>query len=276
VFVIICNNCGVASEDSMRFCSECGGEVLSGSRSMASAQLRQPERDDRNVEAPIIPARYPAAETTRLADANTEGVKPNGRYAPVRVVSITIAIMLVVLFACAIVTWLILKGKDEPASRGAPETVTLTREASGSPSSVGVTPPISPAAPTNSSWEPEVTATLGSWLAALEAHDLDTHMSYFAETLDTYYSHRNVGAAKVRADLERAFSRYSTLSVRLSEIRLSFDRANESASVTLDKSWNFANGPETTVEKAWSGSVRQRVWLRRIGGRWRITGLKDI
>jgi serine/threonine protein kinase len=128
---------------------------------------------------------------------------------------------------------------------------------------------------TSQSWEAEVTATLGRWVAALEAHDLDTHMSYFAETLDTYHSQRNVGAARVRADLARAFSRYSTLSVRLSGIRVTFDRNNESASVTLDKTWTFANGPNTAAEKTWSGSVRQMLWLRRIEGRWRITGLKD-
>ena len=128
---------------------------------------------------------------------------------------------------------------------------------------------------TSQSREAEVTATLGSWNAALRAHDLDTHMSYFAETLDTYYSHRNVEAARVRADLARAFSRYSTLNVVLSGVRVTFDRDNESASVTLDKTWTFANGSDTAAEKTWSGSVRQMLWLRRIEGRWRITGLKD-
>src|SRR6267142_940690 len=98
VVVIICNNCGVALEENMRFCSECGGEVLSGSRSVPSDQLRQPERDDRKVAAPIMQARSPAAATTRLVDANSEGVKPNEGYAPARVVLITIAITLVILF----------------------------------------------------------------------------------------------------------------------------------------------------------------------------------
>lgn len=275
--MIICNNCGIAFEDSMRFCSECGAEILSGSRSMPSAQARKPEHDERKAAATLAQARSPAVATTRLVDANSEGAKPRESYTPARVVVITIAIVLVVFFAGATVTWLIIKGKGEPAPRSASETASLKKGASASPpasTAVRVTPPAS--APTNSSWESEVTATLGSWIAALEAHDLDTHMSYFAETLDTYYSRRNVRAAKVRADLERAFSRYSTLSVRLSGIRVTFDRNNESASVTLDKTWTFANGPDTASEKTWSGSVRQMVWLRRIEGGWRITGLKDI
>lgn len=276
--MIICNNCGIGVEDSMRFCSECGAGILPASPSMPSAQLRQPERDERKAAATLAPAPSPAAATTRLVDANTKGEKPRKRYTPAQAVVTTIAIMLAVLFAGATVTWLIIKAKNEPAPRNASETASLTKGASASPAAsteVRVTPPAS-AAPTNSTWELEVTATLGRWVAALEAHDLDTHMSYFAETLDTYYSHRNVGAAKVRADLERAFSRYSTLSVRLSGIRVTFDRNDESASVTVDKTWTFANGPDTPSEKTWSGSVRQMVWLRRIEGSWRITGLKDI
>lgn len=263
----------------MRFCSQCGAETLSGSPFMPSAQLRQPARDERKVAATLVQARSPAAATTRLVDANTKGEKPRESYTTAQAIVMTIAIMLVVLFAGAAATWLIFKGKDEPTQRSASETASLTKGASASPpasAAVRGTPPISAPATRNPSWESEVTATLGSWVAALEAHDLDTHMSYFAETLDTYYSHRNVGVTKVRADLERAFSRYSTLNVRLSGIRVTFDPNDESASVTLDKTWTFANGPDTVSAKTWSGSVRQMVWLRRIEGRWRITGLKDI
>jgi ketosteroid isomerase-like protein len=134
------------------------------------------------------------------------------------------------------------------------------------------TPPIS-AAPIGQSWEIEVRATLSGWVGALQAHDLDAHLSYFAETLDTYYSHRNVEVARVRADLARAFSRYSTLNVRLTDVRVTVDRNTESASATFDKSWIFGNA--AAADKVWSGSVRQITWLRRIEGRWRITGLKD-
>ena len=276
--MFICNNCGIGVDDSMRFCSECGAEILSGSPFMPSAQLRPPELDERKVVGSSAQAQYPGAATTRLVDANNKGEKPRESSATSRAVAITIAIMLVVLFAGVTVTWLISRAKNEPAPRSAPETASLTKGASTSPAAstpVRVTPPASAAA-TNSSWEPEVTATLGSWVAALEAHDLDTHMSYFAETLDTYYSHRNVGVAKVRADLERAFSRYSTLSVRLSGIRVTFDWNNETASVIFDKTWTFTNGSASTADKTWSGSVRQMAWLGRIDGRWRITGLKDI
>jgi SnoaL-like protein len=273
--VIICNNCGIALEDGMCFCSECGAEMLSGSRPMPSAQPRQPERDERKAGATLARARSPAAATTRLVGANTKG-ETRERYSTAQVAVMTIAIMLTVLFTGATVTWLVIKDEGEPAPRNASETSSLTKGTSASPTTSVVhgSPPT--AAPTNASWEAEVAATLGGWVSALEAHDLDAHMSYFAETLDRYHSHRNVGAARVRADLARAFSRYSTLSLQLSGMRVTLDRNYETASVIFDKTWTFATGQATTGDKTWSGSVRQMVWLRRIEGRWRISGLKDI
>jgi hypothetical protein len=90
------------------------------------------------------------------------------------------------------------------------------------------------------------------------------------DPLDVYYMKRNHGADKVRESLAKAFTRYSTLDVRLNNIRVTLDSSGTHAIATLDKIWDFSG------ETRFSGSVRQKVWLVKVGGRWLISGIKDL
>ncbi|HEV7858898.1 MAG TPA: hypothetical protein VGO91_09740 [Pyrinomonadaceae bacterium] len=116
----------------------------------------------------------------------------------------------------------------------------------------------------------QVTSTLNGWAAATTARDLDAHMNYYADTLDTYYNAKNISSAKVRTDRERAFNVYSSMDVQLSNIRVTPDPTGQRATVTFDKTWTFDG------DKYSNGSVQQLVTLTKQGGRWRITGEKDL
>jgi hypothetical protein len=115
-----------------------------------------------------------------------------------------------------------------------------------------------------------VRACLEGWASATRNHDFETHMSFYADTLDFYYGRRNAGVALLRADRGRTFTRYHTLDVQLSKVVVTPDPSGQSASATYDKSWNFSG------DKYFSGSVRQMVTLGNFGGRWLITGEKDL
>jgi ketosteroid isomerase-like protein len=117
----------------------------------------------------------------------------------------------------------------------------------------------------------QVTAVLNGWTSASRAHDLDKHMNYYADTLDTYYNASNVNASRVRADRARAYALYATLDIELSNLKVTADPAGDTATAVFDKTWTFEGG-----EKYSSGSVHQKIWLAKIGGRWRITGEKDL
>jgi ketosteroid isomerase-like protein len=116
----------------------------------------------------------------------------------------------------------------------------------------------------------QVTSTLNGWAAATTARDLDAHMNYYADTLDTYYNAKNISSARVRTDRARAFNVYSSMDVQLSNIRVTPDPTGQRATVTFDKTWTFDG------DKYSNGSVQQLVTLTKQGGRWRITGEKDL
>jgi serine/threonine protein kinase len=118
--------------------------------------------------------------------------------------------------------------------------------------------------------EQGVRASLEGWVAATRDHDFETHMSFYADTLSFYYTHSNVSIATVRANRVRAFTRYTKLDVQLSNVVVTPNPSGMSASATFDKTWSFEG------DKTSSGSVRQMVLLENVGGRWLITGEKDL
>lgn len=116
----------------------------------------------------------------------------------------------------------------------------------------------------------DVISALQGWTAATNARNLSSHMSYYSENLSIYYGRRNVSREFVRANRAPAFNKYSQLKVQLTNIQVSFDPSGNTAVVTFDKTWDFDGARHST------GSSQQSVWLSHIGGRWLITGEKDL
>jgi hypothetical protein len=95
-------------------------------------------------------------------------------------------------------------------------------------------------------------------------------MSHYADTLVVYYRRSNMSSNDVRADKAKAFDRFYNMEVQLSNIQIEPDETGARATATFDKRWNFIG------EKPFSGTVRQTLWLEKIGGRFRITAEKDL
>lgn len=117
----------------------------------------------------------------------------------------------------------------------------------------------------------EVASALNGWRQTMINPDVDAHMSYYADVLHTYYNASNVGVSRVRSNVARAFSTYSTFDVQVTNLQIEVDPSGEKAVATFDKTFVFAND-----EKKYSGSGLNRFWFEKIGGRWLITGEKDL
>lgn len=296
------------TDDSLRFCLQDGTALLSESSASfdASATLVLPEGGGaRGGEPPptevlgqqkaqtlpmpnaaqTAPPQPPRATVHDAPEATVHSPQAQSS-ALVIGLAATVAILLLALGGMG--AWMLLRddkgGATKEARSGDKQNDTTEQAANGngraasspspvpssqtptpSPTATATAPPVDQAA-----IRAQVTDTLNAWAAASMAHDIERHMSYYAGTLDQYYSSTNVSSARVRAERERAYAIYSTIDIRLSNISVTVDTSGERANATFDKTWNF------TGSKYSSGSVQQRIWLTKIGGRWLITGEKDL
>src|SRR5215213_676209 len=116
----------------------------------------------------------------------------------------------------------------------------------------------------------EVLSTLNTWVTALRARDFDKELSYYADTLDVFYSRRNVNAEFVRDLHYKLFTKYSTLDMQLTNINIQISQSGSNAVATFDKTFNFQG------EKNYSGAVQSQWEWTKINGTWRITSEKDL
>ncbi len=230
-------------------------------------------------------AQYPPRATVRDAPegfAPPPQPKPQGRGL---IVGLTLTVIALLLALGGVGAWMLLKDDTSGGSKGrsssdnqnsnaSRNTGDEQSKASASPgTSVNPTPQPSATAPPvdTAAIRDQVTATLNGWAAASMAHDIQKHMSYYADTLEVYYTSTNVSASRVRTDRERAYALYSTIDITLSNIKVTAERDGSRANATFDKTWNFEGS------KYSSGSVRQAISLVNAGGgRWLITGEKDL
>lgn len=116
----------------------------------------------------------------------------------------------------------------------------------------------------------DVKSVLDDWKSSTENRELDEHISQYADTVD-YYKGGRVNVSRVRSDRERAFAAYDSIIVNLDNVKVTPDASGEKATVVLDKEWDFQG-----AEKISTGKVQQQLTFAKIGGRWRITGEKDL
>ena len=116
----------------------------------------------------------------------------------------------------------------------------------------------------------DVKDVVKDWKDASENLDITTHLSHYADTVD-YYNAGKVGIAKVRADREKAFADYDSISLDIDNLRVIPDPAGDKATAIFDKAWKFEGTDKTSA-----GRVQQQLTLSKINGKWLISGEKDL
>jgi ketosteroid isomerase-like protein len=185
-----------------------------------------------------------------------------------------VALLLVALGG--LIVWMMMRDKEQPQPRvttsnqgSTEQTNTTGRAGSNTNSSANATPQSSPV--DVAALQKEVQAALGAWAETVRRRNLDEHMNYYAEVLDVYYNATNVSRDRVRADRAAAFSKYSSLDMQLSNVNITIEPSGTRATATFDKTFDFRSD-----EKSFNGSGLNRFWFAKTGGRWRITGEKDL
>lgn len=199
------------------------------------------------------------------------------------VVAATVLVMLVLFGAAGIGAWLYFRDTQTEAANSISAKTnvpiqipnTKVRPTSTPQTSPAATPlstrPANTSAPANdeSQAEKEVSQRLISWKSSAESLDLDGNIAHYAGIVD-YYRRNGASVAFVRADKLRAFTRYDSINIKLTNISISVDQTGEEATVTLDKEWDFEGKGSS------SGKVKQLLKLRKFNGQWLITAEKDM
>ncbi len=285
------------ADDTLSFCLQDGATLLSepgAASSSASMEAALRDAPSHRSGAPTEVLAYRSAPTDEMPQTATtlsheqrptasdlqRNSRPPKTQNTALVVGLTAIATLILLALGGVGAWLFLRDdkttgpNQPPVNQNRNDVPNANGNLKSSPTpNTSPTPAVSPTPPpvNVAAVREQVTAALNGWTSASRARDLDKHMSYYADTLDTYYSATNVDASRVRSDRSRAYTQYNTLDVELSDIKITPDPSGERATATFDKTWTFEGD-----EKYSSGSVHQKVWLTKIGGRWRITGEKDL
>lgn len=120
--------------------------------------------------------------------------------------------------------------------------------------------------------EYEIRNALEGWAQSTRNRDVDSHLRYYADTLDYYYNRTLVPSSKVRDGRIKAFAKFNWLDVQLSNMTIQLDSTGQRATVVFDKTFDFRgdNGA------FYNGSVQDQATLTKLGGAWLITGEKEL
>jgi hypothetical protein len=258
--MIICNQCGSSMDESLRFCAECGAEKPTSFQSDAQPTMRL----DTGLHQSAIASPVVTGSGTPRAN----------RPAFTFITAILGGMILLVLGGIGSRLLLNRSGGKDLNSAQTPAMTTTPAPATEltAPQSSNITraQPVKMSEVNHSSLKQEVVDTLNAWAAAANAHDLNAHMRYYADTLDNYFGRQGVRASYVQADLARAYTRYYKINIQLNNLAVTIDPSGTTATVIFDKKYYF------TGDKVLSGSVQQMVRLNRSTGQWRITDQKDL
>lgn len=116
----------------------------------------------------------------------------------------------------------------------------------------------------------DVASRINTWKSNAESLDLNSYMSNYAGTVD-YYNKRGANQSFVRADKQRAFSKYDSIKINLTNLTVTPNANGETAIAVFDKEWDFSNADDSN-----SGKVRQQLTLKKVSGQWLIAGEKDL
>lgn len=121
----------------------------------------------------------------------------------------------------------------------------------------------------------EAESVIYGWKSAAEAHNLDTNLSNYADTVD-YYKGGKISKSKLKASKEPAYKKYDSINIEISGMKVTVDPTGEKATVTFDKEWDFSGVDKDGNDVFNTGKVQQQLILNKFNGKWKIVSEKDL
>lgn len=274
------------ADDTLKFCLQDGTRLSDGfddspteSETVVSPKMRF-DIQDSSAQS------FPPSQTTRISSIQPKPKSSN----TFLIVLLTAFGMLLLFGGIGIGAWFYLKNNQTEVAKNTTNSTNTANQTfeNDLPKNSNTKKTATPKPPTNSSVSNVITNTetppeidreqvksdvsdsLDNWKSQAEAGDLNAFMDSYADKID-YYRKSGASSSFVRNDKQRAFTKFDSIRVDLSNISVTPDASGERATAVFDKEWQFSGAGSSS-----SGKVRQQMSLRKIGGRWLITGEKDL
>lgn len=285
------------SDDTLSFCLQDGTPLVAGFASdTPTVVLGETEtvaaRKGDHINVPVGESGSNAWQQSQVTHVATMRPERQGSNTPIAVAATAVG-MLLLVGVVGIAAWIYFRNSGQPPVQNSNNTANIP----GGELNNGTfpTPQMSPFATPSSTTRPpatpltngtvntlpppttgndeqsrgEVSQRVYDWKSMLESRNFNAYMGNYADTVD-YYRRQNASIGTVRADKARAFSLYSSMRVNVSNMNVSVGPTGETATAVFDKEWAFS-GRDTS-----SGKVRSQLTFRKFGGRWLITGERDL
>lgn len=288
-----CPKCGSQyTDDTLSFCLEDGtrlGELLPGDMPTAILSVSEELTSVRSA-IPDPDPRFMDSQVTRVAsrDSGPSHFTPKRSSTMLAVVLTAVGMMLLFSVVGLVGYFFFLRSDRTVATNTEPvknANILNVNIASVSPMT---TPAPSPAANTiaNTVSTPissitqtpvdvpairsEVLKEIFGQKSARDSRDLSSYMSYYAGTLDRYYTKSRMSRAEVRADKARHFANYTSMQSDYSNMNVNVSPDGQMVTVVFDKEWNFSGIKNS------SGKVQSQLIFKRLEGRWLIATERDL
>ena len=114
-------------------------------------------------------------------------------------------------------------------------------------------------------------ASLGRWVDATNARDIEGQMGFYAARVRAFYLARNVTRAFVRAEKVRVFSTADSIDIRAEEPEIVFQDGGRTAVMRFRKTYRIEAG-----RRSRRGAVVQELRWQRAADGWKIFSERDI
>jgi serine/threonine protein kinase/ketosteroid isomerase-like protein len=117
----------------------------------------------------------------------------------------------------------------------------------------------------------ELNTSLGNWVTATNARNVERQMNYYAPKINAFYRTRNASPDAVRAEKRRVFERADQVDIQTGKPQIVVSPDGKSATMRFRKKYLIKEGQRTR-----NGEVVQELQWVKSGNGWRIVSERDV
>ena len=116
----------------------------------------------------------------------------------------------------------------------------------------------------------EVTEFVNDWKKSAESRNLADFLGKYAARV-SYFDKESATLADVRAEAQQIFTQFDEIEISLSNLKIASTADGSRATAVFDKQWLYED--QNKIEE---GKTHTKLELEKDGGKWKITGERNL